>query len=95
MFVVISLVDDFISKVIPEEHIQDLNECKTLNYGINCNQKYRIFWSPLFVQTRDEIEAPDFNLPVRNVFDENIRACYIAKLVRFYGKYFFFNFRYD
>lgn len=89
MFAVISLVLDYarnekiVSLVVKENRIFDLNECRIRNNGVNRNQNYRIFYSP------NEFSVTNFDIPLRNHFDPAEDACYIARIILFYGKSFF------
>lgn len=71
--------------VVREDFVYDLNQEKLKNYGVNRNQKYRVFWS-----NDEKCQTANFNANLSSVHPpiEN-EACYNATLYRFYCKFYF------
>lgn len=76
------------SIIIRKDWIFGLNECKTLNSGVNRNQNHVIFYSI------DENSEADFTVDKKNMFDgdieeaERANALYSARIYRFFGELF-------
>lgn len=68
--------------VIPEKWIYDVNLESLETYGVNSNRNMLIFWSKNFQ------EEPNFAMEKSSDFPSaNDRACYLARMIRYFGKY--------
>lgn len=72
--------------VIRKSWIYKFAESKTLNNGTNRNQIYSIFYSI------DIDEVANFAAPITESFDPFADACYHAKIYRFFGKFWDFEY---
>lgn len=83
LYLVVFLVDCRRKKtVVPVNFIENLSFAKTFNLRINRNQKHSEFWCENFN------EKPNFKLKVGKTFVSRSKACYTAKLLKAFGKYF-------
>lgn len=69
--------------VIPIHWVCGVNMISACNSGINRNKVYLIFFSPNIA------DSEDFLKPISQHFNEHNRACYFAKLLKCYGKYYY------
>lgn len=87
-YVVVVVKNPFLlprSLIIPKEWIFGLNECKTMNSGVNRNQDHTIFYSA------DANSNADFTVEKKNVFEDEMEsedALYTARIYRFFGECF-------
>lgn len=89
MFAVVNLnVDknEYVKVSVPFKWIQGVNIVAASNDGVNCEEKVKVFYSPL------KFEDPDFCMEISTTFVRNKRACYIATVYRFWGKLMCFTF---
>lgn len=83
--------------IIPPNWIKGINDQmeKFINYGINCNQLHRCFFT-LDESAYDENGCPklnykpNFDMPLRN--DLNGDGCFYGKIRKYKGKEFIFRF---
>lgn len=80
-WVVVHLVDCGLNVAIPMKYIFTFRRWAAYNRRINRNQLYLIFYSKNFDRN------PNFHLEKRNTFSAEIDGCYLAKLLRCFGKY--------
>lgn len=83
LFLTIFLCDCRRKIIVPFNFIKKLNFAKTFNNRINRNQNHLVYFST------DLEDSPDFDLPVSKKFLFNRKACYIGKLLKAFGKFFF------
>lgn len=79
MFLLITF-DTGKSAVIPIKWVEKMHLAECGNGGVNSDVIVRIFCSP------DKTKIPNYNLPVADVFDENIDACYFVHPNQFFGE---------
>lgn len=91
MFVVVYIKSAQKYVVVPENWIYDINQELLKNKGVNRNRDVLVFWSlnGLIDGKPNEEYTPNFHVqksiafPLPNDLKE---ACYIARLVRYFGK---------
>lgn len=71
-------------KVYPK-WIMDVDYQAVFNSGMKKSDDRIIFYSP------DPDSAPNFELPVSEVFDATIDGCYVARVFRGFGKFCAFD----
>lgn len=79
MFYGVVLIGDRTNLCVPASWVFFIDVVKSQTYGLNCNKKKRIFFS------KDLHKTPNFLLPLRNVFDPNEDACYMANIKKVFG----------
>lgn len=90
MYVVVYLIDVKKNVIVPEKHINGLDEESLKNVGANHNFTYQIFWSEN--ATNDEgvpngEYQPNFNLPKSMIFPPDVPdACYTGRIKNFFRK---------
>lgn len=98
MYVTVYLRDAKKHTVIPYEYVYELVEENLFNKGINTNQNRLIFFSQDLFDSFKRGEnpnlldfPPNFNCPVEKVYplpDDMRSACFVARLIKFWCKYF-------
>lgn len=91
MFVVVYIKSANKYVVVPEKWIFDINQELLKNKGVNGNRDVLVFWSldGLVDDKPNEEFAPNFHLEKAQAFPlpSGVKeACYIARLVRYFGK---------
>lgn len=81
MFAVVTLKPSKKKLIIPAKWIYSFDIVQALNYGLSKTKSHIIFYSQNL-----QIE-PNFRLPVRDLFAENIDGCYQANIWYLMGKY--------
>lgn len=66
--------------VIPTKWVYSLDIVQIFNKGINPRKTHKVFYY------KDKSIDADFTLPVRDIFDENVPACYHAQIKCTFGK---------
>lgn len=79
MFATVILTASHVRLVIPLKHILSLDIVQIYNRGNSRTKNHIIYFSP------DDSEEPNFRLPLRTEFDQNIPACYWAKVLNIFG----------
>lgn len=74
MFYSVVLIEDKTNLCVPASWIFLLDIVKGQKYGMNRNEKKRVFFSPNLAT------APNFLLPLRKIFEANENGCYLAKI---------------
>lgn len=74
MFYSVVLIEDQTNLCIPAQWIFCLDIVKGQKYGLNHNEKKRVFFS------KNLAVVPNFLLPLRRIFDPNENGCYLAKI---------------
>lgn len=77
--------------VVPENWIHDINQELLKNKGVNRNRDVLVFWSldGLVDDIPNNEYTPNFNLDKLQVFPlpSGVKeACYVARLIRYFGK---------
>lgn len=80
MFVAVILADSKTKLVIPISWIYSLDIVQIFNRGVSHSKNHKIFYH------KNKNTEPNFRLRVRNIFDENVHACYHAKILNGFGK---------
>lgn len=80
MFAVVLLKESKTKLVIPISWIYSLDIVQIFNRGVSHTKNHKIFYY------KDKKTEPNFRLPIRIIFDENVHACYIAKILHGLGK---------
>lgn len=72
---------------IPSKWIENLNLPKLFNYGVKYHRKiiYKVF-----VCAEKSME-PDFKLDIQTELNLQRSACYLAKIIKGFGSYFFLS----
>lgn len=85
VYCVVYLEEAHCHVVILKTWINDYNNVKTLNNGVNTNQRHLVYFSTNFDST------PDFDhVRISSVFDETTQqGYYYARTKRYFGKLFF------
>lgn len=65
---------------IPVKWIKDIDFGKVFNAGAKKSEDRIMFYSP------DATIPPDFNAPLTEIFDPNVNACYIGRVLRGFGE---------
>lgn len=65
--------------------INGLHLAHDANHGVNCSKSYVVFFS------NDEKKDANWRLPISNIFQEGIDACYFARINKYFGENFFKN----
>lgn len=85
-FVVIYLIRARIIVVVPESWVQDLNNARLKNRGVNSNQNFLVFWAGINGGA-DLARKPNFNAPFDSVFDASAHGiCYLCRILKFFGE---------
>lgn len=66
--------------IVDEKWIETQINAHDVNVGAKRSLERTIFYSPV---SKD----PDFNLPIRNVFDDDYDACYKGFFLKSFGKF--------
>lgn len=64
---------------IPASWVCAINPVYAYNYGVNHNEKKRIFFS------KDEKATPNFLLPIQSTFHADEDSCYLGKVKKAFG----------
>lgn len=87
-FVVIYLIRAREIVVVPENWIQDLNNAKLKNYGVNSNQNFLTFWSANNGEANQNVQ-PNFIAPLEYEYRATVdEACYLCRILKFCGKFY-------
>lgn len=86
-FVVVYLIGAREFVVVLDTWIQDFNKAKLMNYGVNSNQDFRVFWSAKNGHPNFEANI-EFNAALENVFHADGEVCYAGRVKKCFGKYF-------
>lgn len=96
MLIVVYLHEAKQYTVVPEEFIFCLDERSLKNYGVNSNQTRLIYFSKeayeKLEQNVKQTFAPNFNLPVTNVYplpDNLEETCFKGHMYAFESKFFY------
>lgn len=66
--------------IVPAHRILGFNVSASMNFGLNKKVDHLVFYSP------DQNIDPVFTAQVQSNFDEAKDACYLARIVRCFGK---------
>lgn len=80
MFAVVTLEHSKKHLVLPINWINQMNLATQAKCGVNCEEKHNVFYS------KDENKCANFRLPIGNLFEPNIDACYLARINKFFGE---------
>lgn len=82
VFSVVLVENTSIKLVVDISWVQNEYSAHDLNLGLRPCTKRKIFYSPFAV-------PPNFTLPTRRDFEENVESCYTAYLLHSFGKHEF------
>lgn len=80
IYCVVLLKDTNRTLIVEHHWVTTLSNARDLEYGVKKSIERKIFYSKLS-------QPANFDLPIRDDFDENIDACYIGYILKLYGKY--------
>lgn len=83
MFAVIILSKSKKKLVIPIKYVYSFDVTQSMNYGISHTKDHRVFYSKNFEG------EPNFKLPLQDEFEEHKCACYQAKILHIFGKFYY------
>lgn len=84
-FVVIYLIRAREIVGVPENWIQDLNNAKLKNYGVNSNQNFLAFWSANNGEANLNVQ-PNFIATLDYEYHATVvEACYFCRILKFCG----------
>lgn len=80
MFATVILLESLERLVIPIKYVLSLDILQIYNRGISRTKKHIIYYSP------DDDDEPNFQLAIKDDFEENVPACYKARILNVFGK---------
>lgn len=85
-FVVVYLIGAREFVVVLDAWVKELAKAKLMNYGVNANQDFRVFWSANDGYPYFEAEIK-FSSPLKPGLVSNGEACYVCRVKKNFGMY--------
>lgn len=82
-FCAVKLIGDCVQLTVRSSWFKNLNNAKNIRNGFTRAGPYTVFYSP------DQNKLPNFNLELKDKYNEEEDACYKVQIYDTFGKYTF------